>query len=189
MRLKLLSIATVFTLGLLTIGVNAQTAGNGIEKRIQEREAKIKEKLTAAQEVRVKARCTAAQIRIAAAEKVATKHHDNQDKKISDIVSKLTSFAQKQKDNGADTSALETAIADISKQSQSVDDAYQSYISALSDAAAVDCQADPSGFKVSLLDARQQFESLKSARKQLRQDLKDKLVPALKNFEPKKGNS
>jgi hypothetical protein len=187
MKSKLLFIATVFTLSLLTIGVNAQTNGS-LEQRIQARESKIKDKLTVAQEARIKARCASAQIRVTAAEKVATKHHDAQDKKISAVISKLTSFAQKQKDSGADTTALETAIGDISKQNQSVDDAYQSYISALEDTAAVDCQADPSGFKVSLTDARQQFESLKSARKQLRQNLKDELVPALKSFKPKKGD-
>lgn len=190
MRLKILTMATVFSLSILSIGASAQTnSASELEKRIQQREAKIKEKLTTAQQTRLKARCKAAQIKIAAAEKVATTHHENQDKKISSLISRLDSFSQKQKEKGADTASLDTAIANISQLGQSVDAAYQSYISALEDTAAIDCQVDPSGFKVSLLDAREQFQALKTARQELRKALKDTLLPALKNFKPKKGDT
>lgn len=191
MRSKLFIAATILTLGLFGVGVAAQSTDgtDNLQSRVQKREARLKEVLTTAQQTRLKARCKGAQLRIAAAKKVAVQHHENQDRKISAILSKLKTFEQKQKDSGGDTTELDTAITKVAQLQSSVDEAYDNYISALEDAAAIDCQADPTGFKASLIDAREQFKVLISKRQEIRKSLKDDLLPALKSYKPKEGNS
>lgn len=191
MRSKLFIAATLLTLGLFGVGVAAQSTdgADSLQSRVQKREARLKEVLTTAQQTRLKARCKGAQLRIAAAEKVAVQHHENQDRKISVILSKLKTFEQKQKDSGGDTTELDNAITKVAQLQNSVDEAYNDYISALEDAAAIDCEADPAGFKASLVDAREQFKTLISKRQEIRKSLKDDLLPALKSYKPKEGNS
>lgn len=184
MRAKVLIISAVFSLGFVAAGVSAQesTAASDLQKRVQQRKDKIKENLSAAQETRLKERCSNAQAKIKKAEESAKKHSNNQDKKITALIEKLSTFAQNQKEKGQDTAGLETVIAGISQKNQAVDSAYNNYISALEDASMVDCKTDPAGFKASLSDARTQFEALKTARKELRQAIKDQLRPAIKEF-------
>lgn len=189
MKLKILLPITIISIGFFTMGAAAQTSdGNtALAKRVEQRQARIKQVLTTAQEKRLKARCKGAQLRIAAAQKVASKHYDEQDKRIETLLAKLTDFAQKQKQAGADTAKLDDALAALSQDAQSVKSGYESYISALNDSAAIDCEQDPAGFKVSLEDAREQFKTLKAARKELRKDLAQELLPILKEFKPKQG--
>lgn len=183
-------VATVFSLSIFSIGASAQTpSSSALEQRVQRREARINEKLTAAQQTRLKARCKAAQIKITAAHKVALRHYENQDKKVEAILTKLNDFSKKQKDQGADTAVLQSVLTALLQRNQDIKVAYENYISALGDAADIDCQADPSGFKASLLDAREQFQALKTARQELRKTLKDTLLPALKELRSKKGDS
>lgn len=189
MKLKILLPITIISIGIFTMGAAAQTTdeNTALEKRIQQRQARIKQALTTAQEKRLKTRCKGAQLRIAAAQKVATKHFDKQDKRIETLLAKLTDFAKKQKQAGTDTAKLDASLETLVQDAQSVKTAYENYISALDDSAAIDCQQDPTGFKVSLEDAREQFKALKAARKELRKDLVQELLPTLKEFKPKQG--
>ena len=188
MKVKLL-LATVSSLGLLTLGVNAQSATNldSLNQRVQERKSRIQENLTTAEQARIERRCQNAQAKIAKAQEVAVKFNENHDKKIQKLLDKLSGFSKKQKNKGADTAVLDVVLTDILKKEEAVKAAYDDYISALSDSSGIDCQTDPTGFKASLDDARTQFQALRTARQTLRKTLKNDLLKALEGFKLKEG--
>lgn len=190
MRLKLLSIATVLTLSLLTLGVNAQSVTNldSMNQRVQERKARLSENITAAQQARIERLCQNAQKRIEKAQEVAVKFNDKHDKRIRDLLDKLSEFSKRQKNKGADTVVLDTVLTDILSREEAVKTAYSDYINALSDSSGIDCQSDPTGFKASLDDAREQFQTLRTARQTLRGTLKGDLLKALEDFRLKEGS-
>jgi hypothetical protein len=184
MRLKLLFIATVFTLSLLTLGVNAQSVTNldSMNQRVQERKARLRENLTGVQQARIERLCQNAQKKIVKAQEVAVKFNARHDKRIQKLLDRLSEFSKRQKNKGADTVVLDTVLTDILSKEEAVKTAYGDYINALSDSSGIDCLSDPVGFKASLDDARSQFQALRIARQTLRKNLKDDLLKALEDF-------
>ncbi|HEX5456263.1 MAG TPA: hypothetical protein VFW77_02745 [Candidatus Saccharimonadales bacterium] len=189
MRVKLL-VATVFSLSLLTLGVNAQSATNldSLNQRVLERKARIQERLTTMQQTRIERRCQNAQARIIKAKETAEKFNQKHDKKIQKLLDKLSEFSKRQENKGADTAILSVLLTDTLKKEEAVKTAYNDYINALSDSSVIDCQIDPTGFLVSLDDARIQFQTLKIARQDLRKSLRNDLLKALESFKLKEGN-
>lgn len=123
-------------------------------ERIQKMKTDFKIKLSAADKTRLAARCKAAQGltssvsgRVKGIETSRTVVHAN-------IVKRLTELSAKLSDKGADTTALNTSIAELKLKIAAFDTDMTTYKQTVSDLAEVDCAADPDGFKAALEAAR-----------------------------------
>lgn len=190
MKAKGLPVIIAIFLCILSLNVvHAQSGASQeeLQNRIEQRKERLQERLTALQQARIQQRCQIAQKRIAAAREIASDFSQKNDKKIDALLDRLNNLSERQKNKGADTAVLQAVLDNLIAKSEAVKTAYDSYISALDDAAALDCQADPEGFMASLDDARDQFKELKTARQSLRQNLKNDLLAALEDFKLKEG--
>ncbi|MBI5357779.1 hypothetical protein HZB74_02935 [Candidatus Saccharibacteria bacterium] len=187
MRKISIFVCLVFSLVAMPVAVFAQEDQTNpqrleIEKRISERKSRLKLQLSEAQKQIVKTRCNGAQTKLAVLQTNAEKHAAQSDDRTNRIVEKIDKIVDRLKDNGYNTESLEKAKAIVDEKNKSLQEAYQAYINALSDAAKNDCKADAEGFKASLEEAKTKFKDLKTARTELRNALREQLRPALQDI-------
>lgn len=187
MRKITVLICLVFAFAILPGAVFAQEDQTNpvrleIEKRISERKARIKLQLSNAQKQIIKTRCNGAQTKLSKLQTNAEKHAQQSDDRTNKIVEKINNIVDKLKGDGYNTESLENAKAIVDEKNKSLQEAYQSYINALSDASQNDCKVDTEGFKASLEEAKSKFKELKTARADLRKALREQLRPALQDI-------
>lgn len=137
--------------------VSSQTAEEKkklLEERLAERKAALEQKLTAAQETRLKARCKSAQGLLKAAEVrikgVETRRMNAYEK----LTNRLNELSTKLKDQGVDTTELDAQLTELQTKVDAFKEQITEYKQSVSDLAAMDCTADPEAFKASLEAAR-----------------------------------
>lgn len=153
-----------------------------IEKRVSDRKSKAKLQLSEAQKQIIKTRCVGAQTKLSELSANAEKHAAQSDDRTNKIVEKIDAILEKLKASGYNTETLENAKSLVDEKNKLLQQSYQSYISALSDAAKNDCKVDSEGFKASLEEAKTQFKELRTARADLRNTLREQLRPALQDI-------
>lgn len=162
-----------------TTTVPTEAQKKAMQDRIQQRKDAQKLKLTTAQQKRLKDRCKNAQGKIVSEQAKTNGIETSRTKIYTDTVSRLTTLETKLAAQGLDTAALKTAITTLKTQIATFNTDLAAYKDAVSDLAAMDCTADPTGFKASL-------EATRTARKKVREDAnairaynKDTIKPTL----------
>lgn len=159
-------------------------------ERITKHKAEVKTKLTTAQQKRVQSRCKNAQTQLKVVTEKAIKTQANRDKIHTNILTKLTNLEVKLATSGADTTDFKAQIADLQTKIDTFKSDSATYIQAAQDTAALDCQADPVGFKASLDASRASLKKLQvdavAIRTTLAQEIKQRLATAKAKLEAEK---
>lgn len=157
--------------------------------RVAKRKADFKTKLTNTQQKRVQTRCKNAQTLLNVNIGKAIKIQTNRDKIHTNLLEKLTKLEAKLESSDVDTTKLKTQIADLKTKINTFKTDTATYIQAAQDAAAVDCQADPVGFKASLEASRAAIKTLQADAVAIRttfaQEIKPRLAAAKTALETK----
>lgn len=191
---RLLLPLSIFACGALFLGatqvVSAQTATQQTEQtttqtqetkladRLKQRKEALKTKLTAAAETRLKAKCKAAQGKVAAVGTRANTSLDKRYDRYDSIVSKLNTLVDKLKARDADTAKLETLITQLEAKIETFKESGDTYRQSVTDLKDLDCVADPEAFKATLditrsqrADLLKQATDIKALIKQIRDEL------------------
>lgn len=192
---------SAFMITTLTVQAHTDTTAHthttdaaSVEKqqadRIEKRKAEIKTTLTTVQQKRVQSRCKNAQPLLKVTTEKTIKIQVNRDKIHTDILNKLTSLETKLAASGVDTTAFKVQIADLTTKIETFKADSAAYQQALQDTAALDCQADPVGFKASLEASRAALKKLQAdavaIRTTVAQNIKPRLAEAKTKLETKK---
>lgn len=158
--------------------------------RVTQRKAELKTRLTTAQQKRVQSRCKNAQTLLKVTIEKTTKVQSNRDKIHADLLDKLTRLEAKLAASSVDTTEFKTQIASLKTQIDTFKTDSATYLQAAQDTAALDCQADPVGFKASLETSRAALKKLQADAVAIRttfaQEIKPRLAAAKTELETKK---
>ncbi len=184
--IKKLSFISVFILLFAAVGVDAQDAGNrpsgnnnGLDQRVTERLKRLEANLNDDQIQAIKARCKAAQNKIKAVKKVAVVYSTSQNERVDKILNNLARLSENLKSQGIDAGSVDKTIDDVEKLEARIDSTYEDYLLAVNDSAAINCEASPEGFRLSVDDAKGQFSELRELRNSLRELIKVELKQTL----------
>ncbi len=159
-------------------------------ERVEKRKAEVKTALTTVQQKRVQTRCKGAQTLLAINAEKAAKIQTNRDKIHTDILDKLTKLEVKLATGGVDTTTFKEQIASLKTKVETFKTDSAAYLQTVQDTAALDCQADPVGFKASLEASRAALKKLQTdavaIRTTLAQEIKPRLAAAKAQLETKK---
>jgi len=134
-----------------------------MQERIQKRKDALKLRLTTAQQNRLKDRCKNAQGKIQSEQSKVNGIETSRAKVHANVLSHLTKLETKLAAQGLNTTELKVQITVLQTKIATFNTDLVEYKAAVSDLAAMDCVADPVGFKSSL-------EATRTARKKLRED-------------------
>lgn len=167
--LLIFTLAPSFSIGTQVVyGENNDEARN---QRIADRKQRIKLKLDQSQKNRILNRCEAAQKFLSNRLSKAEKFNEKHDKRLDDLISKISDILQNLEEKGKDISAAKDTLGKIKANNESLQSIYEKYYSSLSDTVELDCANDPEGFKASLEDTRELFDDLKNSRVELRKSI------------------
>lgn len=134
--------------------VTTGNEGLTLKERLQERKDKLQTRLDNAKTTRLQAQCKASQGRLGQLKQrigtVASNRHTMYDK----LVQRLETLSGNLKDHGLDVTAFHQQITELQAKTDLYQTSLAQYQEAVSDMADMDCAADPTGFQVSLEEAR-----------------------------------
>lgn len=152
-----------------------------LEERVNTRKNARSLRLSAAQQARLRSRCQAAQGLLTAYEarvKTLERNRVNAYDKIHDHLTSLLERLNGQVDTAELTAAIENLEAQVTAFQQHLNDYHQ----VITDLAAMDCTADPTGFRASLDTAKEQRSDLLSESAVIRTYIQDTLRPILQDI-------
>ncbi len=149
------------------------------QERLDKYKQKLSVKLSKVEERRIAGACRGAQKVVDRMQLQLTKVSTNRKAKYSKVAERLQELVAKLKKASVDTTKLEASIVGVNKIATSVVDGIANYQVTLSDLSAMDCQADPSGFKAALDTARQQRSDLVVLSQSIRSYVKGTIKPIL----------
>jgi chaperonin cofactor prefoldin len=159
-------------------------------ERITKRKAELQTKLTFAQQNRLKFRCKNAQTLLRVTIDKATKIQTRRDKIHTDLLDKLTKLEVKLAATGVNTTEFQAQIASLKTKIETFKTDSAAYLQAAEDTAALDCQADPEGFRASLEASRAALKQLQTDAVAIRttfaQEIKPRLAAAKAELAAKK---
>lgn len=148
-------------------------------ERVTKLKAEAKTKLTTVQQKRIQSRCKNAQTQLKVTIQKATKIQVNRDKIHTDLITKLTNLEVKLAASGVDTTDFKVQIADLQAKIDTFKSDAATYLQAAQDTAALDCQADPVGFKASLDASRASLKKLQADAVAIRTTFAQEIKPRL----------
>lgn len=148
--------------------------------RVLERKTALKTKLTNAQKTRLVAKCSASQGVIGNVKGKLQSTENARIKAYTTIQTNLTELSAKLKDKGVATTELDAALATLKTKIDTFNTDLATYKQAVSDLTAIDCKADPDGFKASLETARTALATVNKDGSDIRTFLTDTVKPLLK---------
>ncbi len=177
MLIKSLLAIAIFALSFNAVGVIAlaQTGGNtttqptttdvkstdkNLSQRIAERKAALKTTLDAAAQTRIKAKCAAAQKLVTASKTRSDKAIQNRQKAYESISARMANLLTVLEKNNVDTTTIKDLQAQVKTAVEKLKTDVNTYNQTLTDLSAMDCTADPTGFKALLDTARTQRQQV-----------------------------
>ncbi len=153
-----------------------------VKKRIEEHKTTLKTKLDEATKKRIQLKCKAAQVTVAAHEKVFVTLGDSRSKVYDKLLVDLQKLATRLKDTGKDTTEIDADLKVAAQKVQTLKTEFKNYQQVVADVQAVDCATDPTGFKATLDAARTEREAIRKAAEDLHTYIKSTLKPAFDKF-------
>ncbi len=151
-------------------------------KRLEERKAALKTKLTNAEQLRLKSKCKASQGNLSSLKGRINGIETSRTNVYRELVERLTKLSGKLKEKGADTSQLDSQISELKTKIDSFNSDLASYKEAVSDLAAMDCVQDPTAFKASLDTARTARQKVSDDAAAIKAYVKDTIKPTLQQL-------
>jgi chromosome segregation ATPase len=184
------------TTEMRTMTAQAQTPASSpqdISSRVNQRKEQQKTKLSNAEKTRITGRCKAAQQQLAN----ATQRFENFDQaykaKFETYSKKLEAIEPQLQQNGADTTQLKAQLGELGSKYQALTDQINAFKTTVADLQAMDCKADPAGFKASLEAARAEQKAIQAARADLNSFAKGSVMQTLqelkKSVQPAEGET
>ena len=165
-------------------------AAKALAERLAKHKTELKTKLSTAEKVRLQAKCKAAQGLVSSLSGRIKGIETSRGQVYKNIVDRLTSLSEKLKNKGVDTTELNADIATLQGKIDTFNTDLATYKQDVSDLAAMDCKADPDGFKAALEAARAAKQKVHDDGLAIRSYVNDTIKPLLKNIraelEPKK---
>lgn len=159
--------------------VTAETKAEQRAARIQALKDKKQERITQLEQKRITQKCKPAQNIIDKLQSSMNKVVENRKEKYGNLTSKLSELSTKLLAAGVDTTELDSAITEIEMTISDAILLIENYNTSLSDIAAMDCESDPEGFKLTLVEARVQRTEIISLQGTLRSGVNEKIKPLL----------
>jgi phage shock protein A len=153
-----------------------------IQKRIEERKAALKTKITSTEEARLKLRCKASQGTVSSLKGKVTGIETSRDKVYDGLVARLTSLQTKLKAQDVDTAVLDSEITVLQTKITTFKADLTAYKAAVTDLAGMECATDPTGFKASLEAARAAREKVKKDATDIRTYVTATIKPTLQQI-------
>ncbi|MEK7603133.1 MAG: hypothetical protein AAB459_02740 [Patescibacteria group bacterium] len=153
-----------------------------IAERMKKRKDALKEKLSSAEESRIKNKCKNSQGKLSSLSGRIKGIKTSRDKVYTNLVDRLTKLSEKIKAKGLDTATLDGQIAELKIKIESFKTDLAAYNQAVSDLAAMDCAADPTAFKAALDEARTKREALVTKAKEIKDYVNNTIKPTLKDL-------
>lgn len=153
-----------------------------LAERLAKRKAALKQRLTFAEQNRLKLGCRAAQGRLRSVEVrlngIETRRHTA----YENLTNRLTGLSEKLADKGIDVTVLNQQLTELQAKIADFDANLAEYKQAVADLTAMDCQADPEAFKASLEAARTARAETVQAARSVNQYLKETIKPTLQTI-------
>ena len=156
----------------------AQEVRTTLEERLTRRKEALTERLTTAQTTRLRGRCQAAQVKLAAVSIRANTITTDRLTVYQDIQVKLNALATKL-ESEVSTADLEAALVTLAENITAFETATANYKQTLADLGDLDCVADPTAFKASLEVAKTEQATLAQAGTDIRTYVTETVKPAL----------
>ena len=153
-----------------------------LEQRIQKHKDELKAKLTTLQEDRIKLKCKASQGVVKIVGDRVNSGYPVRANAYKELQNKLTDIIAKLKAANIDSATLEQEQATLTTMAQTVKDDVTAYKQELSDLNAMDCTADPTGFKAALETARATHDKLIKDTADLKTYVHDTIKPTLQQI-------
>lgn len=150
-----------------------------LSARIQKRKDELNLKLTAAEQKRLQTRCANAQGAIKSLQAKIAGTETSRNEVYTNLVSRLNNLQSKLDTKGADTAELKTEIAALQAKIDTFKTDLATYKQTVADLTAMDCAADPTGFKASLVDARTQLLKVRTDGIAIKSYVNDTIKPTL----------
>jgi hypothetical protein len=166
-----------------------ETEKQELQKRAQERVNALKVKLNAAEQTRIKAKCKAAQGMLSSYSAKANTVYDKRTEVYGGVIARLSQIGTRLKNQGVDNTKIQAHIDELKAKNATFATDFAAYKQAVADVAAIDCAADPNGFKASLQAARTAQEKLRTDSKDVRTYIDQSVKPTLKEIKNSLGGN
>lgn len=150
-----------------------------LEKRLQNRTAQMKTKLTAVQQQRIAAKCKNAQLVLGNVGKKVDTIQADRTKAYGGIVAHLSTLIDKLKALGTDTTTLQSQLDSLKAKVATYDADFAVYKQAVSDLSVMACTQDPTSFQASLDAARATLATVRSDATAIHDFVKNTIRPTL----------
>jgi septation ring formation regulator EzrA len=156
-----------------------------LQKRLQERVAKQKTKLQAAEQARIKERCSPAQGKISALSGRVKGIETSRIEVYNGVIARLGTLQTKLTNQGANTAGLQAEITELKAKVATYTTDIAAYKQTVADLATMDCSADPAAFKASLEAARASLVVVRQDAVNIRKYVQDTIKPTLQEIRSK----
>lgn len=170
------------TLAQTTTKPESADALKALQDRIAKRKADLKVRLTALEKTKIQNKCKPAQGLVSSVKGRVQGIETSRTQVHSNMTDRLSGLSEKLKNKGADTLALDAAITELKTKIETFNTDLAAYKQSVSDLAEMDCNADPDGFKASLLASRTTQELVSKDAKGIRAYVNDTIKPLLKTI-------
>lgn len=187
MLLKSLAVfgVSLLVLNTATLAVLAQTGTQNttatqktVQDRIAERKAALKTKLDAVAQARIKTKCVAAQKLVTASKTRSDKAIELRQKAYQAVSERMSTLMTALENNNVDTTTLKDLQAQVKTATEALKKSVDAYNQTLADLSAMDCSADPEGFRATLDSAKTQRQQIAKDAASLK-TLKGKIIAEL----------
>lgn len=147
--------------------------------RLQEYKEKNAERLSQAKQNRLVARCKNAQTKIATLSQNVATVTANRQSVYTGVVERLKRLSESLVAANVDTTALDSAIAELESKQEAYAQIVDAYQLTLTDLAEMDCEADPEAFQAALTAARNERQEVFKSSQEMRTFIQDSIKPIL----------
>lgn len=166
--------AAIFTVAVLSLSLSlngfasAQAPATAdLKTRTEERKTRLKTKLDAASTQKLSGKCVSAQAKLKVVSAKLRQTNEKYLPKYEEFIQKAEKLELSLSDDGVKSSELLLQIGQAKTKYEAVKTAAAKLQTSLDDTVAMDCKADPAGFKSAVDDARAEAKLLTDAKQDL----------------------
>jgi len=152
------------------------------EERLARYKEKLEERLSAAEERKIRNSCKAAQVITGKLAQNADTVRAVRERAYTQVNEKLTNLVEKLQAASVDTTELEAAIESMAEITEEFFAAMEEYQTAIDDLSAMDCEENPEEFKAALEEAKRLRVTVISSSQSLRKYANETLKPILQSI-------
>lgn len=167
-----------------TMRATTESSGDTAElkKRLEERKARLKTKLTILEQNRLQNRCQNSQGKFSSLNGRIKGIETSRTQVYGALIDRLTALESRLETHGADTTKLQADIDALKAKIETFNTDLAAYKQTVADLAAMDCKADPAGFKASLETARAALQKVKQDAADIRTYVNETVKVTLKDI-------